>query len=407
MDFPPLWSGQMVRSRSIPPSRLNIEPENEIHVKASESTRVHRALAVVTLLASACSDPSTAVMSDETQPSLAVNVAATTQVVMSNLNSPRGLAFGPDGSLYVVESGAPIINGACATVARGQNCYSGTGSISRLKKGVQERVVTGLPSIFNPAIPDIAGPQHVGFQGAGNMYITIGWGGAPAARSQLGSLGAGFGSLMRVKPDGRREIVADISAFEDANNPDGRFVDSNPYGLLVEAGRQFVTDAGGNSLFEISPSGNLSLLATFAPVAVPSGPFNPPFALSEAVPTEVRRGPDGALYVSTLTGVPFLPGAATIFRVTPGSAPQAYATGFTQVTALEWGSDGSLYVLQYASAPFFGGPGSLIRLKDNVRTTIISTLTKPTGLAIGKDGAFYVAQNHAVPGGGEVLRIIP
>ena len=93
--------------------------------------------------------------------------------------------------------------------------------------------------------------------------------------------------------------------------------------------------------------------------------------------------------------------------MTPGNTPQAYATGFTQVTAIEWGPDGSLYVLQYASAPFFGGPGSLIRLKDNVRTTIIATLTKPTGLAIGKDGAFYVAQNHAVPGAGEVLRIVP
>ena len=39
-------------------------------------------------------------------------------------------------------------------------------------------------------------------------------------------------------------------------------------------------------------------------------------------------------------------------------------------------------------------------------TTIIATLANPTGLAIGRDGAIYVAQKHTVPGGGEVLRIV-
>jgi len=142
---------------------------------------------------------------------------------------------------------------------------------------------------------------------------------------------------------------------------------------------------------------------------VPPGPFNPPFAQSEAVPTEVTRGPDGALYVSTLTGVPFRPGAAAIYRVVPGQAPVVYAGGFTQVTDFAWGADGSLYVLQYASAPFFGGPGSVVRVApdDGARTTVINTLTAPTGIAVGPDGALYVSNRGNVEAVGEVLRIVP
>jgi hypothetical protein len=83
--------------------------------------------------------------------------------------------------------------------------------------------------------------------------------------------------------------------------------DANPYGVLAEPGRQFVVDPGGNTVLEVGANGTVSLVAVLSPIAVPPGPFNPPFASSEAVPTQVRRGPDGALYVSTLTGAPLLP----------------------------------------------------------------------------------------------------
>jgi len=54
----------------------------------------------------------------------------------------------------------------------------------------------------------------------------------------------------------------------------------------------------------------------------PPGPFNPPFVQAQPVPTEVTRGSDGALYVSLLSGVPFLPGTAGIYRVVLGQAPR-------------------------------------------------------------------------------------
>jgi hypothetical protein len=336
-----------------------------------------------------------------------VTASASISVVMSNLNAPKGLAWGPGAALYVVETGTSAVAGPCAIVVRGTNCYSGTGSISRLRDGRQERVVNGLPSIYNAALHDIVGPHDIAFLGSGDARVTIGWGGAPAARTQLGELGVRFGSVLQVRVGGGKRIMADVSRFEDAENPAGGPLDSNPYAILSEGGHLFVTDAGGNSLLEVAAGGHVSLVAAFPSIAVPPGPFNPPFAASEAVPTEVTQGPDGALYVSTLSGVPFLPGAASIYRVVPGQAPQLYATGFTQITDIAWDKDGNLYVLEYASAPFLGGPGALIKVgPDGTRTTITTALTNPAGLLVRPD-AIYVSNRSNLEGVGEVLRIVP
>ncbi len=364
------------------------------------------ALAPVLLLA-ACVDraPTDLAVDGKAARPVAAAVAAVS-TVMRGLDSPRGLSFGLDGGLYVAEAGTAAINGPCTTVLRGENCYSGTGAVSRLLEGRQERVASGLPSAINPATSDITGPHDIAFQGLGDPYLSIGWGGPPASRAGLGAVGARFGILARLNSTGGLRVVADVAALEGTSNPAGGPVDSNPYGILAESGRQFVTDAGGNSLLEVDGAGNVSAIAVFAAIPVPPGPFNPPFVQSEVVPTEVARGPDGALYVGGLTGVPFLPGAASIYRVVPGEAPRVYAGGFTQITDFAWGPDNALYVLQYASAPFLGGPGAVIRVApDGSRSTVINTLTSPTGIAVAPGGVLYVSNNGNRAGVGEVLRI--
>jgi hypothetical protein len=341
-------------------------------------------------------------------PLASADVAPPPAVVMSGLDAPRGLAWGPEGGLYVTEAGNTTIAGPCAPVARGTNCYSGTGAITRLWRGKQERVASGLPSLVNPSLNDISGPQHLSCRGRGNLAVTIGWGAAPAARAGLGDLGTLFGALLAVHPSGEWKVVADVSAFEGAENPAGGPIDSNPYGVLDEAGETFVTDAGGNALLRVAANGAVSLVAIFPALDVPAGPFNPPFVRSDAVPTSVTRGPDGVLYVSTLTGAPFLPGVASIYRVVPGQQPEVYASGFTEVTDVDWGRDGSMYVLQYASLPFFGGPGSVIRVApDGSRTTVVSGHVHPTAVRVGADGALYVTNNGDQAAIGEVLRIEP
>jgi hypothetical protein len=329
--------------------------------------------------------------------------AATVTTVMSGLDSPRGLAFGPEGALYVAEAGrggpAP-----CAPVARGFNCYGATGAVSRLWRGEQSRVAQGLPSVQNPVTHESTGPHDISFQGRGGAFVTIGWGGDPAARAALGPAGAAFGNVLKLEPSGGWRSVADLSAVEASRNPAGGPVDSNPYGILAEAGDRYVTDAGGNDLLRLSADGSLSVVATFSSVAAP-----PPFLTAEPVPTAVERGPDGALYVSELTGVPFTDGAAGIYRIGADGTPSLVAAGLKTVTDFTFGSDGSMYVVEYASSPvFFGGPGLLVRIAPNgTRSVVTSALNHPTSVAYGPDGALYVSNNGDGVGTGEVLRVQP
>ncbi len=237
---------------------------------------------------------------------------ATITTVMSGLDNPRGLQWGPEGSLYVVEAGRGG-SGPCPMHRNQRMCYGATGALTRLRDGAQQRVAVGFPSYISPS-GEVTGAHDVSLLGVGGAYVTIGFGGDPAQRSVFGPDGALFGTLVHVPASGHWRPVADIAAHEGVFNPAGDRVDSNPYGLLVEAGARLVSDAGANALLELHPNGTVTTAVVF-----PSRPARP----TDAVPTAVAKGPDGAYYVSELTGVPFAAGAAVIYRVVPGQAPEA------------------------------------------------------------------------------------
>jgi glucose/arabinose dehydrogenase len=297
--------------------------------------------------------------------------AVTVTPVMTGLDNPRGLDFGADGGLYVAEGGrgGP---GPPFRVVRGiTQGYGATGAISRLVNGVQSKWLTGFPSMAPPSGAEAeGGPQDITFagnqpfRGPGDAYITMGLGGLPAARAALGAAGEMMGKLWKFGFFGGLQEVADIAAYEGEVNPDGAQLDSNPYGVTVLPRGVAVVDAGGNAVLRV-PGRNISTLATFGPRANPT-PIGPP--LVDAVPTAVARGPDGALYVSELTGVPFLTGFARIYRIDPDGTTAVYATGLTTVVDLAFASNGRLYALQHASCgPFFACPGSIVRVEASAR----------------------------------------
>jgi sugar lactone lactonase YvrE len=127
------------------------------------------------------------------------------------------------------------------------------------------------------------------------------------------------------------------------------------------------------------------------------------------VPTSIAVGPDGAYYVGQLTGAPFRDGAASVYRLLPGEAPQVFLTGFKAIIDLAFDEAGNLYVLQHATGPtMLTGPGMLIRVApDGTRTAVLTGLDRPTSVAVGPDDALYVTNHGLSAGSGEVLRVEP
>jgi hypothetical protein len=341
-----------------------------------------------------------------------------TAVVASGLNSPRNLSFAPNGDLYIAESGAPSEDAApCVDHPEfGQVCLAHTSSISLLSRhGVQSRPVTGLPALVNPE--EAVGASDVVLHG-NVLSVAMGLGGTPDLRDALGDEAAPLGTVVDIKqngPNASLSVRADLAAYEDANDPDGAGSDSNPVAVTFDGRDLLAVDAGANAVLGVGKKGGVSEFAVFAePVLVDPPPFPAPPELpggwpdpfpAQSVPTDVAKGPDGAWYVSELTGFPFQAGAATIWRVAADGSRTAYATGLTNVTSLAWNGD-TLYAVQISDGGLLGGPiGSLQRVDPaGAHETVVGGLFAPYGVAI-RAGHAYVTTGSVLPGGGEVLKV--
>ncbi|MEZ4570423.1 MAG: ScyD/ScyE family protein, partial [Thermomicrobiales bacterium] len=225
--------------------------------------------------------------------------------------------------------------------------------------------------------------------------------------------------------DGGWTKVIDIAAYEGLENPDegdpaDGGVDSNPYSLTMDGiGGWVVSDAGGNDLLHIDAEGELSTLAVFPDQMVDAPPFLglPEGAQvpMEAVPTGVVQGPDGAFYVGELTGFPFAPGMARVWRVTADGEMSVYADGFTNILDIAFDGSGNLFVLEGVAGGLLNADPSnpasaaaqiVMVAPDGTQTEVDSAgLVFATGIAIGHDGTIYVSNFGVMPMMGQIVAI--
>jgi hypothetical protein len=342
------------------------------------------------------------------------------KVVAKGLDNPRGLAIGPNGTLYVAEAGKGG-TGPCGVNAEGgKACYGKSGAVTRLKDGAQRRLIKGLPSYAGEDGAAATGPHDVSVLGRADslkLFVTVGGfvteDGGPRAVSGDDR----FSSLLRAK-GGEVNRVADLLAYEKKNNPDGQQIDSNPYSMVASKGERVVADAGANDLLKVK-RGEISTLAVFPDRAV-EGPGGETVQM-DSVPDAVAKAPGWGYYVGGLTGFPFPVRGARVYLVVPGIdlvvpgiGPVVYARGFTNIIDVAVGPKGGLYVLEIAKkgllqafSPEGDFTGRLVHLSPNGERKVVASkgLVAPTSVAVGPKGAVYVSNFGIFPGKGQVVRI--
>jgi hypothetical protein len=348
-------------------------------------------------------------------------------VLAGGLEQPRGVTTDADGAVYVAEVGpAATDDGFCFEEEfEGETeevCVDTTSRITRVAPDgtVDNEAVTGIASLsFNGEAA--IGAADVAFGPDGTMYVAVALGESALLRDEVAedfAPAAMFGTVQRVTEDGGLELVADIAQWEFDNNPDGEEEgtggpDSNPNGLHVTEDAIYVADAGGNTLLEVDPeTGEIELAAVVeAREADMPEEFGGGQTMMQSVPTSVTGSPDGDIVFSELTGFPFPPGEANVYRVTEDpEAPEVVEGGFSAGMSVGY-RGAELFVLEFAHKGLLAAEmegdiaGGLVRVReDGTRATLLKhVLQLPGGLAVGDDGTMFMSNGAVFAGGGQLL----
>lgn len=389
-------------------------------------------------------------------PILAVKAEWIAETIATALDNPRGIAVGPDGTVYVAESGSGGERWSYDVAIGGPpglHCSGLSGGITKIefvdatsvsptrrqgdgKVPVVSRLAATFPSVSGltdtcepPPLGFAAtGPSSLAVEDDGSIILAMGMGGPPENQKELGKLGDIFGSIYRVVAEVLEDVIANIPQYVETQ---ANLMESNPYGIALVPEGILVADAGADALFLIRDDNTIDTIVTFSSfgqAAVPelscgNNSTLPAGSMANitSVPTSVAVSPTGDFYVGFLTSDPYAPGSSKVLKLTrteERSEPTVVVDNLTQVTGLDFDAEGSLFISQLSDASILefevcqANPpvnGSIIKLdKDGNRETI-GQFPYVNDLAVDKKtGAVYVVVNSILPvaaGGGSVVKL--
>jgi hypothetical protein len=350
-------------------------------------------------------------------PRLLDNSVASVTIYASGLNDPRGLAFGPDGRLYVAEAGSGgggmTTIGACDQVAPPVGPFTAGYNARVLRidpNGATTVIADGLPSTeASPLVGgDKQGASAVAMIGQ-RLYTLISGAGCSHGHAEAvngifetGAAGvtpiADLSAWLLANPGAKGAEVPRAADYE----PDGTW-----FSMIPHRGRLFVVEPNHGLLVSVHPRrGDIRLEEDL---------FD---RIGDFTPTAIASSRDD-LYIGTLGQIAFVPGIfppvpdldasfeGAVYRLSPTGAIAAVADGLKAVVGMAFDKHHRLYVLQ--SPIFVPGTGSLVRIaEDGTVEPVLTDLVFPASLVRGRDGAFYLTQCgfHCAPGAGEVLRVV-
>ena len=285
---------------------------------------------------------------------------ATNEVVASGLNNPRGMSFGPDGNLYVLEQGVGTpagdpnaANAPSIVFLPGAVSERGgyTGSITKLDisgaEVSQERIFTGLASFreYNPVTGQdrviSIGPNGIAIDKDGTAWVASGGGLAPATADSIAPFSDLTRGLIRVdglfdgnSQDATLTPVFDSVKYGSERGPDGATTlfntQSNLNDVTIGAdGNLYAIDAARNVVYGLGTDGDAVDSATVIPK-------QPPVLTPGQFAQQLSRGgnpaADYAVEIDQRTtknsnGLPDTPGRAAA-PTPPVTAPASSSTPF-------------------------------------------------------------------------------